>query len=278
MATTENAHRPGTLPSADDLRTSALALGAPPQIAEQASSRILSGELVLLAVNGWLGSGKDSAAAAVMSALGVDLDPRRGEAVHAYYANALKDEVDALVLPTLTHAQQPSEAAATLVAAGVSPEHAAEICARLWEQTRPGHALHARVRTPEIRWLLQLWGTDVRRAADPDYWVKRTLTDVLGHIARGHHVFITDARFPNEVTAAQSVGFHVVRLDVTREVQWQRISSRDGISREAFQASISHASETALDGFDGFDQRLDNNGTMELAVEQIVAAIRQRRA
>lgn len=46
----------------------------------------------------------------------------------------------------------------------------------------------------DMRRLLQIWGTEFRRAQDPDYWVKRdseTLTTT------GRFVY-TDVRFPNE--------------------------------------------------------------------------------
>lgn len=54
-----------------------------------------------------------------------------------------------------------------------------------------------------IRKLLQFWGTDFRRAQDPDYWTKRTAESLAG---REHErIVITDARFPNE---AAMVKFH----------------------------------------------------------------------
>lgn len=53
-------------------------------------------------------------------------------------------------------------------------------------------------RTP--RQILQWWGTEYRRAEDPDYWVDRLHDTVLAHIDRGLCRFvITDVRFDNEV-------------------------------------------------------------------------------
>lgn len=57
---------------------------------------------------------------------------------------------------------------------------------------------------PKPRSLLQWWGTDYRRAKDPNYWVnrlRRTLDDHNPEVA-----LISDVRFPNEVSAIRSWG------------------------------------------------------------------------
>lgn len=57
---------------------------------------------------------------------------------------------------------------------------------------------------PKPRSLLQWWGTDYRRAKDPDYWVKR-----LGQTLAEHKpdvALITDVRFRNEVDFIRSQG------------------------------------------------------------------------
>jgi hypothetical protein len=47
---------------------------------------------------------------------------------------------------------------------------------------------------PEYRRLLQVYGTDVHRTIDSDYWLKRTMQS----IEEGENVVIPDVRFPNE--------------------------------------------------------------------------------
>ena len=77
-----------------------------------------------------------------------------------------------------------------------------------------------------VRELLQEWGTELRRAEDPDYWVKRWLEQVYGV----QKVVAPDCRFPNEIEAVRRLGGQ----------HWQVV--RPG------QASQDHASEQSLDG------------------------------
>lgn len=84
---------------------------------------------------------------------------------------------------------------------------------------------------PKPRSLLQWWGTDYRRAKDPDYWVKRlrkTLEDHNPDVA-----LITDVRFPNEVEFIHGLGGVYVEVINTGAV--------DVVVHE-------HPSESLLDG------------------------------
>lgn len=81
------------------------------------------------------------------------------------------------------------------------------------------------------RTLMQWWGTEYRRAQDPNYWVKKLNATLLADKPR--IALITDMRFPNEVSWVKqdpSSGF-VVRVD------------RLGFKNKAGQ----HESEIALD-------------------------------
>jgi hypothetical protein len=103
---------------------------------------------------------------------------------------------------------------------------------RLWEKPT----------TPEIRRLLQWWGTDWRRQEDEDYWVKKTLAEAdemltNPHIDRASVVF-DDVRFPNEARAVQRRGGLIVRVLAPPEVREARIGKVEP-----------HASETAMDNF-----------------------------
>lgn len=64
------------------------------------------------------------------------------------------------------------------------------------------------------RRFLQILGTDIGRAYDPDFWVKQW-KDTLSRYQRSIHldfIFTTDVRFPNEVEAIQENGV-LVRVD-----------------------------------------------------------------
>lgn len=62
-----------------------------------------------------------------------------------------------------------------------------------------------------VRALLQHHGTHVRRAEDPDYWVKAWQDAVA--IRRAPFVLIDDVRFPNEYAAIKAAGGVVIRLE-----------------------------------------------------------------
>lgn len=89
---------------------------------------------------------------------------------------------------------------------------------------------------PKPRSLLQWWGTEYRRAKDPDYWVKRlrkTLTEHNPDVA-----LITDVRFLNEVDFIHELGGKVVKCE--------RLGIPDITVHE-------HPSEAVLDAYQGFD-------------------------
>jgi hypothetical protein len=111
-----------------------------------------------------------------------------------------------------------------------------------------------------VRELLQIIGTDVFRELDPDCWVNaysmqvdRLKNDII-HETEGlwYPLILTpDVRFPNEVEAIHRLGGVVIRL-----------------TRNPIQDF--HFSETALDGFEGFDAVLDNR---QLTIAQQNAAM-----
>jgi hypothetical protein len=80
----------------------------------------------------------------------------------------------------------------------------------------------------KFRRLLQHFGTEFRRAQDPDYWVRKTLARISEE--RPDFALINDLRFPNEMKAIQAAGGYVVR-----------------VTRVGFVSDVpEHVSETAL--------------------------------
>jgi len=90
-----------------------------------------------------------------------------------------------------------------------------------------------------VRELLQLWGTEVRRAYEPDYWVNR-MEDFLGRNLGGW--VIDDVRFPNEAKYIRDLDGLLVRLEPYPG--WEP------------GPHAVHVSETALDEYERFDLRL----------------------
>ena len=104
------------------------------------------------------------------------------------------------------------------------------------------------------RSLLQEWGTELRRAEDPDYWVRQWANQARG-LPR---VVADDVRFPNEAQMIHTLGGSLVRV--------QRASST---------VAALHASETALADWHAVDHHLVNDGTIE---EWLVEADRLAKA
>ncbi len=100
---------------------------------------------------------------------------------------------------------------------------------------------------PKPRSLLQWWGTDYRRAQDPDYWVKRLRKTLDNH--QPEVALITDVRFPNEADAIHAWGGYVVRVI--------RTTAPDVQVHE-------HPSESILDGYHGWDFTLTAANVPEL--------------
>lgn len=96
--------------------------------------------------------------------------------------------------------------------------------------------------------LLQKIGQTVK-SIDPDVWVKHLLRE----IDKNSHcpVVIDDLRFPNELKALKERGFFLVRLEVSPDLQSQRIEELYPDQAPARREDIS---ECALDGqLDQFD-------------------------
>lgn len=94
-----------------------------------------------------------------------------------------------------------------------------------------------------VRRLLQWWGTDLRRAEDPDYWVKnaieRAKTKKNLPAYREATPIFTDVRFPNEADAIRSEGGIIVRVWAPPSVREERLGTQPP----------EHESETAMDSY-----------------------------
>lgn len=103
-------------------------------------------------------------------------------------------------------------------------------------------------RSPDIRGLLQRFGTEVgREMFGEDFWVDYALTS----IPDGGKAVIADVRYPNEADAIKALGGKVYRV----------VRSGVGPANE-------HASEHALDGYE-FDGQIDNDGNLERLLQNV---------
>lgn len=79
----------------------------------------------------------------------------------------------------------------------------------------------------EVRFVLQQWGTDLRRAEDADYWVKYGLgvSSEIEMEYAGEPVLIvfTDVRFENEAAAIRENGGRVLEVQASEKVRTRRL-------------------------------------------------------
>ena len=102
-----------------------------------------------------------------------------------------------------------------------------------------------------IRFMLQYWGTDVRRKNNENYWVQKTVNKILEINKLGNVALITDGRFPNELKGVSELNGITIQLDISKEKQIENLLNRDGIlpNKEAFN----HPSETSYLEYKDFD-------------------------
>jgi hypothetical protein len=106
---------------------------------------------------------------------------------------------------------------------------------------------------PEIRRLLQVFGTDVgRKMFGENVWIDMAFK----HVEPDSRVVIADVRFPNEAEAIKSRGGKVIR-----------------INRHNHSAVNAHKSEIAMDNY-MFDHVLYNDGTIDDLAENLFMLMR----
>lgn len=245
-----------------------LSYGTDPQVAHDAVVALAENKSLRgIVVSGKIAAGKDTLAPLILRRL----DPKN-EQVQIQFAFALKNEVsqviqlirddmhaDAAVLAERAAAQQdvPVEQALTIVnfildeiRTGVGPKDG-------WDKT-PGNRL-----------ALQFWGTEIRRNQNDNYFVSKAVQSAAAAFSEHKSVFVTDARFPNELIGMAELGFASFRIDVSPEEQQRRFFKREGTPLR-HEATL-HPSETALDDYEGFNSRVLTDGLDPiLAVDALV--------
>ena len=103
-----------------------------------------------------------------------------------------------------------------------------------------------------VRRILQWWGTEFRRAQDPDYWTKAWERKLLELDRTDKHVLVDDVRFVNELEVIRQNGGHFIR-----------------VVRPGFNGANNHSSENSLDGYDDWDLVIDNNGSLDAFLAEV---------
>jgi hypothetical protein len=243
------------------------ATGCSPNVVAAAADVVARRRPLLLGLSGWPGAGKDVIGAAVPAALGVD-------ARHLYFAQPLKDEVNAII--ETCRGADPVAAARTIADAQQVALTDAELAVQLIHVEAQNPEVHARTRSTAVRSLLQRWGTDVRRRQDANYWARKALIPAVEAIADGAAAYMSDVRFPNEVTGSQALGFVVVRLDISTATVASRLAERDGLQLDdaAVHDLLAFPSESELNNWPSFDLRFVNENGVAHAVETVTRHLR----
>lgn len=241
--------------------------GVNTQTAEKASTLISSHEKKILAFSGKIASGKDTIGSALVKLLFAD------EYAQVSFATALKEEVQGIIAHISHHSTLNDLELAEHIAdkLSASPEDITPIITWIRQDHKDYGEVSVYRKTPGVRRTVQHWGTDVRRKQNPQYWIDKTLQQIAELITQGKNVLITDARFPNELEAMNSIQACTIRLEVCPEVQKQRLMIRDG-----HDIIPAHESETALDDHIKDFHVVFSNNHKDIAptVEALIPAVR----
>jgi hypothetical protein len=119
-------------------------------------------------------------------------------------------------------------------------------------QDRPG------LTAVTVRRILQWWGTEYRRAQDPDYWTKAWGHKVSKLDLNRTLVLVDDVRFMNELNVIREFGGLIVKIE-----------------RPGFDGANNHSSETSLDEYRQWDGIIVNDGTLDQFGQNVEALARE---
>jgi cytidylate kinase len=222
-------------------------------------------------MSGHLGSGKDTVAPLLMEHFG-------GTPVHEFFAEPLKNEINQIIqLIQKSSNVMDARASVALIMQVDDMRRSNRVVSALYDDVKNGIVKTAYDRTLSTRDALQLWGTEVRRAENPDYWVYPAMKSSIqalssSPVGEEHAVYVTDARFTNELDASRAMGGLVIRLEVSPEEQARRILQRDGTV--VTDEMRNHISETEVDDYPNFDVIVDTDGkTPKTVSDEIIDSI-----
>lgn len=221
-------------------------------------------------ISGKMASGKDTVAA--------ELDRIRynGAAITLRYGDLMRRELDQALAAWRANPKMGTNEVIESLAHSLRLDfgRAGELAQALYDdfETSQGQ-LTAWDRTNGLRFALQSLGGSWRSAEDPDYWARMAALNSMRARANAP-VLLTGGRFEPDVEIPSMLGALVLRIDVSEQVQLDRLRTRDGLSPDP--ETLRHPGETLLDSWPGFTSRIDGNRSLKLVTSDAVAAIARR--
>lgn len=200
----------------------------------------------IIGVSGKIGSGKDY----LTGKLNTEITQRNFTTSHTSFATPLKAELNEIIAIIRDNVQYPRSVIASQVASkmNMSTSDANLIIDTLFDEVTEDLTLDSYSRTFGVRDALQKLGTEVRRKQKASYWTEKFMDYVKTLTV--DFVFVSDARFPNEMDTVVDNGGFAIRIDLPPEVLAKRRANRDGAIYTEEQ--LNHISETALDDYERF--------------------------
>lgn len=150
------------------------------------------------------------------------------------YAGAGKDATAALLRMVgyrrVAFADQVREEVGYAIDRSRYPKGTPEILRNLLDGIVDTREVDAKPTSSRMRKILQLWGSEFRRAQDPEYWTKVAHRKIQDILLRGEGVVVSDVRFENEVALVEALGgviWKVVRPGLTSDGH----QSEEGVDR-----------------------------------------------
>lgn len=117
------------------------------------------------------------------------------------------------------------------------------------------------------RWCLQWLGTEVFRACWPDIWIRHLRQAILDFLAMNGQrpVVVTDVRFRDEAEALKRMGAVLVRIEresVMSAGETPAPTTPAPVTSLCATGLPGHLSEIDLDGWEGWDHVIDNDGSL----------------
>lgn len=219
---------------------------------EYALEKIKNGKVILYAMSGKMGAGKDTLGDLICE----DLENKGYDVMFASYSTPMKKEITEIIecLNSSECLHNIAEKFNTTVNEIIKLSNILN-----------GNSIYER--TDSSRRAIQYWGTDVRRKQKRNYWVNKLIQLTVEAINNNKSVYISDVRFVDEADSIIDLNGKIIRLDVPEKVRCERILKRDKINPT--EEHLTHVSETGLDQYK-FEIIFDGCETLGILTKQAI--------